>query len=274
MGGRRVCLRMSAAGDVQVAGNALMWRNRGQGGHLLLADCARLCAPCMKPTSRGRIDRIGGVAREGWNLGPVVWIHRGDRRQQCLRIRVAGICEQRFAVADLDHFAQVHDHHPVRHVAHDVQVVADENVGEAETLLEVLEQVEYLGFDGFVERRDGLVQNNQARIQCECARNIDPLSLAARQFMGIAPTEPDRVQSDPIEQILSQFARIGAGDAVDLGAKRYGVENGQARIERRKTILENDLRLPSEFLQWQLPPTDGLAIKYELTTVGGRELHE
>ncbi len=54
---------------------------------------------------------------------------------------------------------------PVRDVADDVQVVRDEDVGEAEVALQVLEQVEDLRLHRDVERRDGLVADDQLRVQ-------------------------------------------------------------------------------------------------------------
>jgi hypothetical protein len=45
----------------------------------------------------------------------------------------------------LDNLAKVHDEHMVRHVLDDVEVVADKDVGELQLLLQIGEQVQYLG---------------------------------------------------------------------------------------------------------------------------------
>ncbi|MNL54267.1 hypothetical protein D3C87_1775860 [compost metagenome] len=50
------------------------------------------------------------------------------------------------------HMAQIHHHHPVGDVVHHAQIVADEDVGEAELFLEVVEQIEHLRLDGDIER--------------------------------------------------------------------------------------------------------------------------
>ena len=57
----------------------------------------------------------------------------------------------------LDDLAVVHDRDPVGDVADDADVVGDEEVGEAELVLEVVEQVDDLRLDRDVERGDRLV---------------------------------------------------------------------------------------------------------------------
>ena len=53
--------------------------------------------------------------------------------------------------AAFDDLAQVHDGDSVRDVADDGEVMGDEDVGEVEFLLQVGEQVDYLGLNGDVE---------------------------------------------------------------------------------------------------------------------------
>ena len=81
--------------------------------------------------------------------------------------------------ADLDDLAEVHDHHAVTDIAHDIEVVTDEHISEVEARLEVHEQVQHLCFDRLVKRGDGLVQNDDARLKGEGARHVDALALAA-----------------------------------------------------------------------------------------------
>ena len=79
------------------------------------------------------------------------------------------------ARADLHDLAQVHHGHAIRHVQDDVEVVRDEEIGQAEAAPEVHEQVQHLGLDGHVERRHRLVGHDEARLQarapprCRCA---------------------------------------------------------------------------------------------------------
>ena len=71
--------------------------------------------------------------------------------------------------------AQVHHRDPVADVLDDAHVVGDEQVGQAELALELLEQVEHLRLDRHVERRDRLVAHDRGRARgrapgrCRCA---------------------------------------------------------------------------------------------------------
>ena len=60
------------------------------------------------------------------------------------------------------------------------QVVGDEQVGQAQLPLELLEQVEHLGLDRDVERGHGLVAHDEVRLQHERPGDADALALAAR----------------------------------------------------------------------------------------------
>ncbi len=72
---------------------------------------------------------------------------------------------------------------PVGDVAHDAQVVRDEDVGQVELVLQLVEQVDHLRLDRDVERRDRLVEQDQLRVDGERPRDPDPLALAARELV-------------------------------------------------------------------------------------------
>ena len=77
-------------------------------------------------------------------------------------------------------------------------VVADEQVGEAQLLLEVLEQVQDLRLHRYVESARGLVTDNEPRFARQGARDPDALALTARELVRVAVDgiggEPDAVE--------------------------------------------------------------------------------
>ena len=87
---------------------------------------------------------------------------------------------------DLDDLAEVHDGDAVGDVAHDRQIVRDEEVRQAEAALQLLEQVDDLRPDRHVERRHRLVEHDQLRVERERARDADALALAARELVRVA----------------------------------------------------------------------------------------
>lgn len=85
-----------------------------------------------------------------------------------------------------DHPTQIHDAGPVRDVLDDREIMADEQIGQAKLLLQVAQQVDDLCLHRNVERRDGLIADDQAGQQNERAGNTDALALGARKGVLIA----------------------------------------------------------------------------------------
>ena len=64
--------------------------------------------------------------------------------------------------------------------------MGDEQVGQAELLLQVFEQVDDLGLDRDVERRDRLVGDDEIGVGRERAGDADALPLAAGELVRVA----------------------------------------------------------------------------------------
>src|SRR5205807_854280 len=101
-----------------------------------------------------------------------------------------------------------------------VEVVRDENVSQAELVLEIEQEIEHLGLDRLVERRDRLVEDQKPRLEREPARDVDALALAAGNLMRIAPGEPRRLEANAVQKIVSALDRGLARQTVDPRAKR------------------------------------------------------
>ena len=157
----------------------------------------------MEPAAGRRVDRARHVALEhdrlalrdqarGSGSGPP----RGARRCRGASARRRARRDRRSR-----QLAEVHDHDAVRDVAHDVQVVRDEDVGQAELALQVLQEVENLSLHRDVERGHGLVADDQLRVDGERARDADPLPLAAGELVREAVVMLG-VQADDLEHLL------------------------------------------------------------------------
>jgi hypothetical protein len=64
--------------------------------------------------------------------------------------------------------------------------VADEDVGELELVLQVGQQVEHLRLHRQIERRNGLIEHQEAGLEHQRAGNRNALALAAGEHMRIA----------------------------------------------------------------------------------------
>ena len=89
-------------------------------------------------------------------------------------------------VGNFDKAAEIHDRHPVADVPDDREVVRHEQIGHAQPPLQVDQQVEDLGAHRYVERRDGLVADDQRRLQRQRAGDDDALALPAGELVRIA----------------------------------------------------------------------------------------
>ena len=113
-----------------------------------------------------------------------VW-HR-DGREQGLGVRVARVGVKLMAGGDFHDAAEIHDDDAVADVFNYRQVVRDKKQGEAEFFLQVLEEIDDLGLHRDIKRGDRLVSDDQARADGERARDADPLTLPAGEFMRVA----------------------------------------------------------------------------------------
>ena len=89
-------------------------------------------------------------------------------------------------VGDLGDLTEIHHRDPVGDVLDHLEVVRDEKVGQTQLLLEVLHEVDDLGLDRDVERRDRLVADDELRLDRQRARDADALPLPARELVRIA----------------------------------------------------------------------------------------
>ncbi len=96
------------------------------------------------------------------------------------------ILEHGAAGTDLDNLSEVHHRYAVADPFDHRHVVGNEQVGQAERILQIEHQVDDLGSYRDVERRDGLVGDDDPGPQRQRARQCDPLPLAAGELVRIA----------------------------------------------------------------------------------------
>ncbi|MCP4804430.1 MAG: agmatine deiminase family protein [Proteobacteria bacterium] len=164
----------------EVAGGAATVAQRLQLGHVRLAGRLDvLVATGVEPAARGWVQRRGHVTGQH-DAMPLALLHRvrhGDRAHQRLGVGMLGVVADLGIGPDLDDAAQVHHRDAVADVPDSRQVVRDEQVGEPPVASELLQQVQDLRLDADVERRDGLVADDEARLAGQGPRDADALTL-------------------------------------------------------------------------------------------------
>src|SRR5207245_8486945 len=84
----------------------------------------RVGAPRMEPARRGRIDEIG---REPVNRKQLLRLEVDCRREERLRVWMDGRPEHITHSAELDELPRIHDCQTIAHLAHDPEVLGDED---------------------------------------------------------------------------------------------------------------------------------------------------
>ena len=215
------------------------------GRHRLLAFLGRQRAARMEHAAGGRIERARQLALDDGARPGALDDGIGDRRrrQQRLGVGVLRVGEQLVGGRVLDDAPEVHDGDLGRDVAHHGQIVGDEQVGQTELLLQVLQQVDHLALDRHVERGHRLVADDHARLDRQRAGDADALALAARQLVRIAQRHVG-IEADQLQQLGDARLDLGLGqDLVHVHRLGDDLADGHARIERGVGILEDHLHL-------------------------------
>jgi hypothetical protein len=123
--------------------------------------------------------------------------------------------EQLVPRGHLHELPQVHDGDAVAEELDGGQVVRDEEAREPEPRLQLAQEVEHGGLHGDVERRHGLVGDQQARRDAERAGEADALALPTRELVRI-PVAELGAQPDGVEELdHAPFEGGPAGEPVE-----------------------------------------------------------
>ncbi len=149
--------------------------------------------------------------------------------------------EDRRCLAGLDGAAGEHHHHSIGDLGHHAHVVGDEEDRHAFLCLQGLDQVEDLGLDRDVERRRGLVCNQELRPAGERHGDHHALAHAARKSVRIiVDARAGGRDPNPVEQPQRFGLGLGPGELAvqhqslgDLEADR------QDRVQARHRLLEH-----------------------------------
>ena len=197
-----------------------------------------------EPAAGGRVRRGGDVPLQNDAVPAAELAHLGRGGQQRLGVGVQGMAEDGLVAAQLHHLAQVHDGHPVTDVLHHAQIVADEEICQAQLLLQVLQQVQNLGPDGHVQGGHRLVADDQLGLCGQGPGNHDPLALAAGELVGIA-VHVGLVEAHHLQELLHP-GLPGAGlgvQAPDAHGLLDDLPHRHAGVQGAVGVLEHDLHI-------------------------------
>ena len=195
----------------------------------------------------GGFDGRGQVAGEQDLLAAVLDHRVGHRHGGQQR---PGVGVQRLGVEVvggglLDHAAEVHHADPVADVPHHGQVVGDDEVGEVELLLQLVEQVDHLGLHRHVEGRHRLVGDDQLGLDRQRPGDADALALAAGELVRVLASARRPAGPRPTSSSRSRF--LVDGPSVSRPCARIPSASSDshrlARVEAAHRVLEDHLEL-------------------------------
>ena len=96
-----------------------------------------------------------------------------------------GIAEYLFFRPVFHQIAEIHYTDSIGNVLDYRKVVAYKEIRELELILKIVQKIDDLGLDRYVESGNRLVTDYKFRVQSKGSCNADTLSLAARELVGI-----------------------------------------------------------------------------------------
>jgi len=197
----------------------------------------------MEAAASGRIRKIGRRARDAGQADDRP-VERREGAHQPDGVGVLGALEQVVGRRRLDDLARVHDRDPVAELDEQREVVRDEQDGEPELALQLLDLLQDLALDDHVERSRRLVHDDQLRAQRERHRDHDALAHTARELVGVGADAP-AVDADELEQVARARECFRAVDPL-VGAEHVDelVADAHHGIERVHRALEDQRDVP------------------------------
>ena len=143
--------------------------------------------------------------------------------------------------ADLDDATEVHHADPIAHTGDHPQIVGDEEIGDVPLALEAGQEVQDVGLDRDIERRNDFIAQQQLGIDRQGPSDIDPLPLASRELVG-SSVRHRRRQPDGPERGVDRFGQVSSfTPAQDPYRLLDALAYGHPGIERIVRVLEDHL---------------------------------
>jgi hypothetical protein len=114
----------------------------------------------MKSATIWRVNRVAYLAFQDGNLPDSTRLGPGYGLKERFCIGVYGVAEYLLRRAHFHYFAQVHHGNVGRYVLEHGQIVGDDHIGKVLFGLDIGQEVQYLGADGYIQRRYRLIQND------------------------------------------------------------------------------------------------------------------
>jgi len=170
---------------------------------------------------------------------------------------------------------EVHHGDPLRDMAHDREIVCDEEIRESQLGLKTFEQNNYLRSNGHIQRGNGFVADNEVGLDRQCSGNAYALSLSPAELSGVASGKGG-IQSDYVQQIPdSGCTSFSRRKLMNIERLREYLSDRLPRIETGVRVLKDHLETASQ--EPKLATMHGeqiLAIELDTPSLRGDDSHQ
>ena len=156
---------------------------------------------------------------------------------------------------------------------YDGEVMGDEQISQSHLLLQLLEHIYHLRLNGYIQCGDRLIADDELRIDCQCSRDADTLTLSAGELVRVTVCMLG-VQSDSLQHgddHIMTFLLVGS-QLMNIDGFPYDISYGHSGIQTCIRILEYHLHLLTVrqhiYLYFIFNVQDHIAVKCDLTAGG------
>ena len=213
------------------------------------ADRHRVGAAVLEAAAHGNVIGIGGFALQGSLFDRFDVFKGGHSLEQGFGVGMQGLQVEVVGVANFEDLAQVHDDDLAADVPDDAQVVGDEQHGEVQVLLKLMQQIDDLCLDGNIQRGDRFVGDKEFRVDGEGPGDDRALTLSARKGDRLAFHGIGRKSNTLQKRGSVVFSLISRADVVDLDDLFDHAADGQPRVEGGIGVLKDHLHLAAVLLE-------------------------
>ena len=194
---------------------------------------------------RGQHGRLAGQRRPV--ARPVLGVGIRNRLDERLRVRVQRLAEDLAHRSRFHDLPRVHDSDPVGEMASRRKVVRDVEERDPEFSLELPQQPQNRNAHGGIEHRNGLVRDDEFRVEDHRARDGDPLPLAPAELVRILRLEQlGRIELHVLEGLVDPLGTfLGIAEVVDGEGLLEDPVDREGRVHGGVRILRDDPRLPT-----------------------------
>ena len=235
-----------------MASNKVTFANLYHFGCLVLALFGAILTSSMELATLGRILGTGKLAFQSNGLGFVMRVCNRNCREKRLRVGMLCIGANILGGTCFYDVSKIHNRNVIGNVFYNGKVVGNEEIRHILFALKLFEKIDDLCLNGHVKSRNRFIANNQLGLYCKGTRNANSLSLTARKLVGIT-----------VVVVLLQTASchntayiggylIGRNYVVDAYGFADNITNGHSWRQRGVRVLENELKISSQFLKLSL----------------------